>query len=47
MPDPALLSEAGAHVVNTREPQVFGAGTFYLSGEIARRTSYEVGLPGH
>ena len=47
VPDPALLTEAGARVVNTRAPQVVGGGAFYVSGEIPRRTSYEVGLPGH
>jgi 7,8-dihydropterin-6-yl-methyl-4-(beta-D-ribofuranosyl)aminobenzene 5'-phosphate synthase len=34
-------------VINTREPQVIAGGAFYLSGEIPRVTSYEVGLPGH
>ncbi|HVC12394.1 MAG TPA: MBL fold metallo-hydrolase [Burkholderiales bacterium] len=47
VPDPALLTEAGARVVNTRAPQVVGGGAFYVSGEIPRRTSYEIGLPGH
>jgi 7,8-dihydropterin-6-yl-methyl-4-(beta-D-ribofuranosyl)aminobenzene 5'-phosphate synthase len=47
VPDPKLLAEAGAKVVNTREPQSLCGGAFYLSGEIPRRTAYEVGLPGH
>ena len=47
VPDPALLADAGARVVNTREPQLLCGGAFYLSGEIPRRTPYEVGLPGH
>lgn len=47
VPDPRLLAEAGAKVVNTREPQALCGGAFYLSGEIPRRTAYEVGLPGH
>ncbi len=47
VPDPALLAEAGAKVVNTREPQVLCGGAFYVSGEIPRRTRYERGLPGH
>jgi len=47
VPDPDMLTHAGARVVNTREPQLIGDGTFYLSGEIPRRTPYEVGLPGH
>jgi 7,8-dihydropterin-6-yl-methyl-4-(beta-D-ribofuranosyl)aminobenzene 5'-phosphate synthase len=47
VPDPALLAEAGAKVINTREPQALCGGAFYLSGEIPRRTRYELGLPGH
>ena len=47
VPDPAMLLGAGARVVNTREPQLVGEGTFFVSGEIPRRTPYEVGLPGH
>ena len=47
VPDPKLLAEAGARVVETREPQLIAGGAFYLSGEIPRKTSYEVGLPGH
>ncbi|HUJ86645.1 MAG TPA: MBL fold metallo-hydrolase [Burkholderiales bacterium] len=47
VPDPALLAEAGAKVINTREPQALCGGAFWLSGEIPRRTRYERGLPGH
>ena len=47
VPDPALLAEAGAKVINTREPQALCGGAFQLSGEIPRRTRYELGLPGH
>jgi 7,8-dihydropterin-6-yl-methyl-4-(beta-D-ribofuranosyl)aminobenzene 5'-phosphate synthase len=47
VPDPKLLAEAGAKVINTREPQSLCGGAFWLSGEIPRRTRYEVGLPGH
>ncbi|HKI65238.1 MAG TPA: MBL fold metallo-hydrolase [Burkholderiales bacterium] len=47
VPAPALLAEAGANVINTREPQALCGGAFYLSGEIPRRTRYELGLPGH
>ncbi len=47
VPDPALLAEAGAKVINTHEPQALCGGAFYLSGEIPRRTRYELGLPGH
>ncbi|MBS0335458.1 MAG: MBL fold metallo-hydrolase [Proteobacteria bacterium] len=46
VPDPQQLAKAGARVVNTREPQVAGNGAFYVSGEIPRLTSYELGLPG-
>jgi 7,8-dihydropterin-6-yl-methyl-4-(beta-D-ribofuranosyl)aminobenzene 5'-phosphate synthase len=46
VPDPKRLAEAGARVVNTREPQVAGDGAFHISGEIPRNTAYEVGLPG-
>jgi 7,8-dihydropterin-6-yl-methyl-4-(beta-D-ribofuranosyl)aminobenzene 5'-phosphate synthase len=47
VPTPEMLEEAGAKVVNTREPQAAAGGVFYVSGEIPRRTAYEVGLPGH
>jgi 7,8-dihydropterin-6-yl-methyl-4-(beta-D-ribofuranosyl)aminobenzene 5'-phosphate synthase len=47
VPDPIMLAEAGARVVNTTEPQTLCGGAFWLSGEIPRRTRYEVGLPGH
>jgi 7,8-dihydropterin-6-yl-methyl-4-(beta-D-ribofuranosyl)aminobenzene 5'-phosphate synthase len=47
VPDPDQLAKAGAKVVNTREPQVFADGTFYVSGEIPRVTSYEAGVPNH
>jgi len=47
VPDPARLSEAGADVVNTREPQSIADGAFYVSGEIPRVTSYEAGVPNH
>jgi 7,8-dihydropterin-6-yl-methyl-4-(beta-D-ribofuranosyl)aminobenzene 5'-phosphate synthase len=47
LPDPEQLAAAGAKVVNTREPQSIADGAFYLSGEIPRVTSYEVGVPNH
>ena len=47
VPNVEELAQAGARVVNTAEPQFIGDGTFYLSGEIPRRTAYETGLPGH
>jgi 7,8-dihydropterin-6-yl-methyl-4-(beta-D-ribofuranosyl)aminobenzene 5'-phosphate synthase len=47
VPTPAQLAEAGATVVNTREAQCIADGAFYVSGEIPRVTSYEVGVPNH
>ena len=47
VPSPAQLTEAGANVVSTREPQVAAGGAFYVSGEVPRVTAYETGLPGH
>lgn len=47
VPDPQELTNAGARVVNTREPSLAGGGAFYVSGEIPRLTKYETGLPGH
>ena len=47
VPGPAELSGAGARVINTREPRLVAGGAFYVSGEIARVTPYETGLPGH
>jgi 7,8-dihydropterin-6-yl-methyl-4-(beta-D-ribofuranosyl)aminobenzene 5'-phosphate synthase len=47
VPSPEQLAQAGAEVVNTREPQAAGRGAFYISGEVPRVTSYETGLPGH
>ena len=47
VPDPERLSEAGANVINSREPQSIADGSFYVSGEIPRVTSYEAGVPNH
>jgi 7,8-dihydropterin-6-yl-methyl-4-(beta-D-ribofuranosyl)aminobenzene 5'-phosphate synthase len=47
VPDPDVLAQTGANVVNTREPQFIAEGALYLSGEIPRSTSYETGFPGH
>lgn len=41
------LTDHGARVVNTREPQAFLDGMYYLSGEIPRVTPFEQGLPAH
>lgn len=47
VPDPGRLSEAGAKVHSSREPQTVADGAFYLSGEIPRVTRYEAGVPNH
>jgi 7,8-dihydropterin-6-yl-methyl-4-(beta-D-ribofuranosyl)aminobenzene 5'-phosphate synthase len=47
LPDVPRLAKAGANVVSTREAQIVADGTFFVSGEIPRRTAYEAGLPGH
>ncbi len=47
VPSTERLSQAGANVVNTREPQSVADGAFYVSGEIPRVTSYEAGVPNH
>lgn len=47
VPSVEQLSDAGARVVSSEEPQLLLDGMVYLSGEIPRRTTYEVGLPGH
>ncbi len=40
------LSDFGADVVVTAEPQAMLGGMFMVSGEVPRVTSFEVGLPG-
>lgn len=47
VPSPESLEQAGARVINTREPRLAGGGAYYVSGEIPRVTPYETGLPGH
>jgi 7,8-dihydropterin-6-yl-methyl-4-(beta-D-ribofuranosyl)aminobenzene 5'-phosphate synthase len=47
VPNVDELTQVGAKVINTKEPQFIADGAFYLSGEIPRRTAYETGLPGH
>jgi 7,8-dihydropterin-6-yl-methyl-4-(beta-D-ribofuranosyl)aminobenzene 5'-phosphate synthase len=47
VPSAEELAQAGAQVVNTRDPQAAGDGAFYISGEVPRVTSYETGYPGH
>lgn len=47
VPSPELLGEAGAEPIVTTEPADLFDGLFHVSGEIARVTPFEVGLPGH
>jgi len=46
VPSPAALAAHGAKVVSTREATVAAGGTVFVSGEIPRRSGFEVGLPG-
>jgi 7,8-dihydropterin-6-yl-methyl-4-(beta-D-ribofuranosyl)aminobenzene 5'-phosphate synthase len=46
VPSPARLEAAGGEVVSDDRPRLLLDGTFYLSGEIPRRTAYERGMPG-
>jgi 7,8-dihydropterin-6-yl-methyl-4-(beta-D-ribofuranosyl)aminobenzene 5'-phosphate synthase len=46
VPSVAQLTALGAKVVNTTEAQPLFGGLAYVSGEIARVTSFERGLPG-
>ena len=46
VPSIADLTDFGAQVVVTTEPQQFLDGLFYVSGEIPRLTSFERGYPG-
>ncbi len=45
IPTVEALEEAGGQVENNVEARLLLDGTFYLSGEIPRTTSYEKGLP--
>ncbi|MCC6967383.1 MAG: MBL fold metallo-hydrolase [Nitrospira sp.] len=47
IPSPRILTNAGANVITTRDPQFIADGAFYVSGEIPRVTPYEAGFPGH
>lgn len=47
VPSVEQLSQAGAKVIDTRDPQTAAGGAFYVSGEVPRLTSYETGFPGH
>ena len=46
VPSIDALTDHGARVVNTKEPQFLLDGLAYVSGEIPRVTSFERGLPG-
>jgi len=46
VPSVAELTQNGAKVICTTEPQVVLDGSFFISGEIPRRTSFERGFPG-
>jgi len=47
VPDTQTMRAHGADVVETSQPLVLPGGLFHVSGEIARTTSFERGLPGH
>jgi 7,8-dihydropterin-6-yl-methyl-4-(beta-D-ribofuranosyl)aminobenzene 5'-phosphate synthase len=47
VPSVVALTEYGANVICTTEPQVFLDEMFYVSGEIPRVTQFEQGLPFH
>lgn len=46
VPSVKALTDYGARVINTREPQLMLDGAGYVSGEIPRVTPFERGLPG-
>jgi 7,8-dihydropterin-6-yl-methyl-4-(beta-D-ribofuranosyl)aminobenzene 5'-phosphate synthase len=46
VPSAAQLTQHGAEVIHSTRPQLVLDDHFYLSGEIPRVTSFEVGLPG-
>ncbi len=47
VPSIVALTEYGADVISTTQPQVFLDDMFYVSGEIPRVTPFETGLPFH
>jgi 7,8-dihydropterin-6-yl-methyl-4-(beta-D-ribofuranosyl)aminobenzene 5'-phosphate synthase len=47
IPSIDALTQAGAAVRTSRDPQAIGGGFFFLSGEVPRVTPYEQGLPNH
>ena len=46
VPTAAMLESEGAQVIHSREPQVILGNLVYVSGEIPRVTSFELGMPG-
>jgi 7,8-dihydropterin-6-yl-methyl-4-(beta-D-ribofuranosyl)aminobenzene 5'-phosphate synthase len=46
VPNPQQLAEGGAQVVHATAPQLVLGDCFFISGEIPRLTSFEIGLPG-
>jgi 7,8-dihydropterin-6-yl-methyl-4-(beta-D-ribofuranosyl)aminobenzene 5'-phosphate synthase len=47
VPSPELLREAGGELIVTTDRAPLFAGLIQVSGEIARVTTFETGLPGH
>lgn len=47
VPSPDALAARGAQVVNREDARLLLDGHFYLSGEIARVSSFEKGRPDH
>jgi 7,8-dihydropterin-6-yl-methyl-4-(beta-D-ribofuranosyl)aminobenzene 5'-phosphate synthase len=46
VPTAAMLAQQGAEVIHATAPQAVLDDLFYVSGEIPRVTSFEVGMPG-
>src|SRR5689334_10194444 len=46
VPSTDVLRGNGAEVIITRDEQVLCDGSFFISGEIPRVTSFETGFPG-
>ena len=46
VPTEKVLAASGAELIVTRDAQSVLSGTFYISGEIPRVTSFERGMPG-
>lgn len=47
IPNPQELTQLGANVLSSTEPQPLFDDFFWISGEIPRVTPYEKGFPGH